>query len=62
MIIQAKTAKLAGIVDVVAFAVAVLVTQLLMDGDLRIDVIGFLGAGLNIVMYASPLSAMVSGS
>ncbi|CAI9304533.1 unnamed protein product [Lactuca saligna] len=55
---RAKTAKLAGIVDVVAFAVAVLVTQLLMDGDMRIDVIGLLGAGLNIVMYASPLSAM----
>lgn len=43
----------------VVFAVAVLVTQLGMDGDTRIHVIGFMGAALNIVMYASPLSSMV---
>ncbi|KAF5197003.1 Bidirectional sugar transporter sweet17 [Thalictrum thalictroides] len=36
----------------------VLVTQLMLEDDLRIDVIGLISAGLNIVMYASPLSAM----
>ncbi|KAI3701952.1 hypothetical protein L6452_27467 [Arctium lappa] len=56
--IRAKTAKVAGIVDVVVFAGAVLVTQFGMEGDMRIDVIGFMGAALNIIMYASPLSAM----
>jgi solute carrier family 50 protein (sugar transporter) len=53
-----KTAILAGILDVVVLAVAILVTQFAMDGELRINVIGFLGAGLNIVMYGSPLAAM----
>ncbi|XP_024960366.1 bidirectional sugar transporter SWEET17-like [Cynara cardunculus var. scolymus] len=55
---RAKTAKVAGIVDVMVFAGAVLVTQFGMEGDMRIDVIGFMGAALNIVMYASPLSSM----
>lgn len=56
---QAKTAKLAGILDVGILAAAVLLTHFAMHGDLRIDAIGFMGAGLNIVMYASPLAAMV---
>ncbi|KAJ0800886.1 putative SWEET sugar transporter [Helianthus annuus] len=55
---RAKTAKIAGIVDVVVFAVAVFVTQFAMEGEMRINVIGFMGAALNVVMYASPLSAM----
>lgn len=55
---KAKTAIVAGMVDVVLFGGAVLVTQLWLQGDIRIDVIGFMGAALNIVMYASPLSAM----
>ncbi|KAI3707762.1 hypothetical protein L2E82_36566 [Cichorium intybus] len=55
---RAKTAMLAGIVDVGVFVGVVLVTQMGMEGDMRIDVVGLLGAGLNIVMYASPLSAM----
>ncbi|XP_076960705.1 bidirectional sugar transporter SWEET17-like [Bidens hawaiensis] len=55
---RVKTAKLAGIVDVLVFAGVVLVTQFAMVGEMRIDVIGFMGAALNIVMYASPLSAM----
>ncbi|KAK1430203.1 hypothetical protein QVD17_12774 [Tagetes erecta] len=58
MIIQAKTAMIVGMVDVVVFALAVLVTQFCMEGEMRIDVIGFMGAALNIVMYASPLSVM----
>ncbi|THF94871.1 hypothetical protein TEA_013379 [Camellia sinensis var. sinensis] len=56
---KAKTATLAGILNVGFPVAAILVTYLGMQGDLRIDVIGFMCAGLNIVMYASPLAAMV---
>ncbi|KAI3755179.1 hypothetical protein L1987_54974 [Smallanthus sonchifolius] len=55
---RAKTAKIAGIVDVMVFVGAVVVTQFGMEGEMRINVIGFMGAALNIVMYASPLSVM----
>jgi len=55
---RAKTAILAGILDVGFLAAAILVIHLTMHGDIRIDVIGFLCAGLNIVMYGSPLAAM----
>ncbi|KAL7235254.1 hypothetical protein ACSBR1_018697 [Camellia fascicularis] len=58
-VIYAKTATLAGILNVGFPVAAILVTYLGMQGDLRIDVIGFMCAGLNIVMYASPLVAMV---
>lgn len=40
-------------------AATVLATQLIVHGEMRIDVIGFLCAGLNILMYGSPLAAMV---
>ncbi|KAF5738728.1 bidirectional sugar transporter SWEET17-like [Tripterygium wilfordii] len=55
---RAKTWVLVGILDVGFLAVAVLVTQLAFEGERRIDAIGFLCAGLNIVMYGSPLAAM----
>ncbi|KAK2965878.1 hypothetical protein RJ640_024720 [Escallonia rubra] len=55
---RGKTAILAGILDVGFLAAAVLVTHLALHGDMRIDAIGFLGAGLNIIMYCSPLAAM----
>ncbi|KAK9933810.1 hypothetical protein M0R45_020985 [Rubus argutus] len=47
-----------GILDVGFPIVAILVTWLALKGDVRINAIGFLGAGLNIIMYASPLAAM----
>lgn len=56
--IRAKTAMLIGILDVGFLAAAILVCQLLLQGDMKIDIIGFLGAGLNVVMYGSPLAAM----
>ncbi|XP_028092565.1 bidirectional sugar transporter SWEET17-like isoform X2 [Camellia sinensis] len=56
---RAKTAILVGILDVGLLAVAIAVTQLAMNRDVRIDAIGFMGAALNIIMYASPLAAMV---
>lgn len=40
-------------------AVAIMVTELALRGDYRIDAMGIMGAGLNIIMYASPLAAMV---
>ncbi|XVF41853.1 hypothetical protein PTKIN_Ptkin01aG0313900 [Pterospermum kingtungense] len=56
--IKAKTWILFGLLDVGFVAAAVLVTRLVLHGDLRIDVIGFLCAGLNIIMYGSPLAAL----
>ncbi|PON62024.1 SWEET sugar transporter [Parasponia andersonii] len=56
--IRVKTAILVGILDVGFLAAAILVTRLALEGDVRIDAIGFLGAGLNIIMYGSPLAAM----
>ncbi|THG11790.1 hypothetical protein TEA_021030 [Camellia sinensis var. sinensis] len=53
-----RTAILVGILDVGLLAVAIAVTQLAMNRDVRIDAIGFMGAALNIIMYASPLAAM----
>ncbi|XP_059654411.1 bidirectional sugar transporter SWEET17-like [Cornus florida] len=55
---RAKTAILAGILDVGFLATTILVTHLAMHEDLRINVTGFMCAGLNIVMYGSPLAAM----
>ncbi|KAB1213969.1 Bidirectional sugar transporter SWEET17, partial [Morella rubra] len=54
--LKVKTAILVGILDVCFLAAAVLVTQLALQGETRIDAVGFLGAGLNIVMYSSPLA------
>ncbi|XP_050373626.1 bidirectional sugar transporter SWEET17 [Argentina anserina] len=55
---RANTVMWIGILDVGCPAAAILVTWLALKGDVRINAIGFLGAGLNIIMYASPLSAM----
>ncbi|KAF9622223.1 hypothetical protein IFM89_030081 [Coptis chinensis] len=57
--IKAKTAILAGVLDVGFLLAAVLITGFMLEGDLRIDIIGLVSAGLNIVMYGSPLAAMV---
>ncbi|PON88349.1 SWEET sugar transporter [Trema orientale] len=55
---RVQTAILVGILDVGFLAAAILVTRLALEGDVRIDAIGLLGAGLNIIMYGSPLAAM----
>ncbi|KAG6430382.1 hypothetical protein SASPL_108447 [Salvia splendens] len=57
--IKAKTAILFGVIDVGFLVAAVLATYLALQGDARIDAIGFISSALNIVMYASPLAAMV---
>ncbi|KAL5782270.1 hypothetical protein ACOSP7_007299 [Xanthoceras sorbifolium] len=56
--IRGKTSVLVGILDVGILGAAILVTRLALNGEARIDAIGFMCAGLNIIMYASPLSAM----
>ncbi|XP_027160986.1 bidirectional sugar transporter SWEET17-like [Coffea eugenioides] len=55
---KGKTAVLAGALDVGFLAAAILATQFLTTGDTRIDVIGYMSSGLNIIMYGSPLAAM----
>ncbi|GMI80113.1 hypothetical protein like AT4G15920 [Hibiscus trionum] len=56
--IRVKTGILVGILDVGFLAAAILVTRLALEGESRIDAIGFMCAGLNIIMYGSPLAAM----
>ncbi|KAE8679284.1 Bidirectional sugar transporter SWEET16 [Hibiscus syriacus] len=57
--IRAKTGILFGLLDVGFVAATVLVTQVVVHGDqMRINVLGFLSAGLDIIMYGSPLAAM----
>ncbi|KAH9765876.1 Bidirectional sugar transporter SWEET17 [Citrus sinensis] len=55
---RAKTAIIFGILDVGFLGAAIAATRLALEGEARIDAIGFMCAGLNIIMYASPLSAM----
>ncbi|CAN6551353.1 unnamed protein product [Malus baccata var. baccata] len=55
---RVKTAILIGTLDVGFLAVAILATWLALVGDTRIDAIGFICAGLNIIMYGSPLVVM----
>ncbi|OMO98531.1 SWEET sugar transporter [Corchorus olitorius] len=55
---RVKTGILVGILDVGFLGAAVVVTQLALQGESRIDAIGFICAGLNIIMYGSPLAAM----
>ncbi|XP_022761225.1 bidirectional sugar transporter SWEET17 isoform X2 [Durio zibethinus] len=55
---RVKTGILVGILDVGFLAAAILVTRLALQGETRIDAIGFMCAGLNIIMYGSPLVAM----
>lgn len=55
---RVKTGILAGILDVAFLSTAIAVSRLAFEGETRIVVIGFMGAGLNIIMYASPLAAM----
>ncbi|KAK1592658.1 hypothetical protein Q3G72_028398 [Acer saccharum] len=56
--IRITTSVLVGIMDVGFLSAAILVTQLVLEGEVRIYAIGLMGAVLNIIMYASPLSAM----
>ncbi|KAL3016025.1 hypothetical protein AAZX31_06G190300 [Glycine max] len=54
--IRGRTVILAVILDVAISTVAVVTTQLALQREARGGVVGVMGAGLNIVMYFSPLS------
>ncbi|KAG7028988.1 hypothetical protein SDJN02_10171, partial [Cucurbita argyrosperma subsp. argyrosperma] len=56
---QTKTGIMVGILDIGFLATAIVVSQLLLDGETRVGALGFVCAGLNIIMYGSPLSIMV---
>lgn len=49
-----------GIMDIGFLATAIVVSEFVLEGERRIEVLGFACAGLNIIMYGSPLSVMVS--
>ncbi|OIV95202.1 hypothetical protein TanjilG_21592 [Lupinus angustifolius] len=53
-----KTVIVAGFLDVVIMGAAIGFTQLAMKEEDRINAVGIMGAGLNIVMYGSPLAIM----
>ncbi|KAL5541882.1 hypothetical protein UlMin_009592 [Ulmus minor] len=55
---RANTGFLVGILNVGFLATAILVTRLALEGDAGTDALGFICAGLNIIMYGSPLAAM----
>lgn len=55
---KVKTGILVGILNVGFFAAAIVVTRLALGGTLQVDAVGFICAGLNVVMYGSPLVAM----
>ncbi|KAJ0979785.1 hypothetical protein J5N97_015259 [Dioscorea zingiberensis] len=56
--IRMKTAMLVIGLDIGFFGLVVLATQTLMNGSLRLSIIGIICACLNILMYGSPLAIM----
>lgn len=56
--IRLKTMTRVGILNLGVPISAILATRLALDAEMRIDAIGFVCAGLNIIMYGSPLTAM----
>ncbi|KAK7303772.1 hypothetical protein RJT34_14688 [Clitoria ternatea] len=56
--IRGRSAILAVILDVGVLAAVIATTQLTLYGEARSGAVGLMGAGLNIVMYSSPLSIM----
>lgn len=57
---QVRTSVMVAVLDVAFPGTVVLVTELVFDRDVQIDVSGFLSVCFSMVAYASPLSAMVS--
>ncbi|KAL7157737.1 hypothetical protein ABFS83_02G097000 [Erythranthe nasuta] len=56
---RGKTAVLVGIVNIGLLGGGITICKyIVLDEELRIDIIGLMCSALNIVMYASPLSAM----
>ncbi|KAK6913757.1 hypothetical protein RJ641_021078 [Dillenia turbinata] len=57
---KAKTATLVGILNVGFVGVTIGVTLLALEGDARVDAIGYICAALSVLTYGSPLAALVS--
>jgi len=57
--LQAKIAKLVGILNIVLYGLVILVTMLAFRGSLRLLIIGCMCAVLTVGMYAAPMAAMV---
>lgn len=57
---QANTAILVATLDVGFPTAVILIMLFTMKGDLRLDILGFVCAVLNTLMYASPFAIMVS--
>ncbi|KAJ6397475.1 hypothetical protein OIU77_018479 [Salix suchowensis] len=55
---RARTALLVGLLDVGLAAAAILFTHFMLQGDVRIDVVGFICDCSGMLAYASPLAAM----
>ncbi|XP_056697412.1 bidirectional sugar transporter SWEET13-like [Spinacia oleracea] len=55
---RAKTAKLVVLLDVGFLGAVMLISKFWLEGDTRIQMIGALGAFVNILMYGSPLAAL----
>ncbi|KAK9671742.1 hypothetical protein RND81_12G051200 [Saponaria officinalis] len=53
-----KTGILVGLLDILFFGAAIVVPKLALEGRQQVDALGFVCAGLNVVMYGSPLAAM----
>ncbi|KAK9673157.1 hypothetical protein RND81_12G149900 [Saponaria officinalis] len=56
---MATTAMFVGVVDVGCLGAILSISWFFLNVDMRITVIGLIGAALNIVMYGSPLAALV---
>ncbi|PHT41378.1 Bidirectional sugar transporter SWEET16 [Capsicum baccatum] len=54
--LKIQSMKMVAIIDVAFFGVVVAITLLALHGTTRLTFVGFLCAGLNIGMYASPLA------
>ncbi|KAK9673156.1 hypothetical protein RND81_12G149900 [Saponaria officinalis] len=55
---MATTAMFVGVVDVGCLGAILSISWFFLNVDMRITVIGLIGAALNIVMYGSPLAAL----
>lgn len=56
--LKVKIGILVGTVDIGFMAATILVTRMALPANLQIGALGLICAALNIIMYASPLSAM----
>ncbi|XP_016498169.1 bidirectional sugar transporter SWEET16-like [Nicotiana tabacum] len=55
--LKIQSIKLVAIIDIAFLGAVIAITLLAVHGNTRLTLVGLLAAGLNVVMYASPLSA-----